>query len=68
MCCDTLGVVVSTVLTLWVLDVLPEVVELVLGVRPVEAVAKGETVAPTEFVAALETLTTPVAVVEADAL
>ena len=62
------GVVVSTVLTLCVLEVLPEVVELVLGVRPAEAVAQAETVAPIEFVAGLEGLAAPVAVVDPDAL
>jgi hypothetical protein len=68
MCCDMVGVVVSSVLTLCVLEVLPEVVELVLGVSPGDAVTHAVAVAPTEFVAALEGLASPVAVGSSDAL
>ena len=63
-----LGVVVSTVLTLCVLDVLADRDQAALGVRPGEAVAHADTVAPTEFVAALEGVAATVAVATAVAL
>ena len=63
-----LGVVVSTVLTLCVLDVLADRDQTLLGVRPGEAVAHVDTVAPIEFVAALEGVAATVAVATAVAL
>jgi hypothetical protein len=63
-----LGVVVSTVLTLCVLDVLADRDQTPLGVRPGEAVAQVDTVAPKEFVGALEGVVATVAVATAVAL
>ena len=62
MCRDMLGVVVSTVLTLCVLDVLADVVELVVGVAQRDAVCQELTVAEPASVAVAAAVISPEAV------